>query len=46
MGRWKAIFGQKLEARHFENQKTEAKIIVRALNKMTELRRRKFERTT
>ena len=45
MGRWKAIIGPKLRARNFDNQTTEAKIGVRALNKMTELGRPKFERT-
>ena len=45
MGRWKAIIGPKLKARAFENQKTEAKIGVRLLNRMTELGRPHFERT-
>jgi len=45
MGRWKAVIGHKLKARSFENQKTEAKIGVRILNRMTELGRPKFERT-
>ena len=44
-GRWKAVIGPKLKARSFENQKTEAKIGVRILNKMTEIGRPKFERT-
>ncbi|AXA43599.1 MULTISPECIES: IS5 family transposase [Rhizobium] len=44
MGRWKAVIGPKLKARHFDNQKTEAKIGVRVLNRMTELGRPKFER--
>jgi transposase len=44
MGRWKAVIGPKLKARHFDNQKTEAKIGVRVLNRMTELRRPQFER--
>ncbi|WP_027681781.1 IS5 family transposase [Rhizobium leguminosarum] len=35
MGRWKAVIGPKLKARHFDNQKTEAKISVRVLNRMT-----------
>ena len=45
MGRWKAIIGPKLKARAFENQKTEAKIGVRILNRVTELGRPNFERT-
>ena len=45
MGRWKAVIGPKLKARTFENQKTEAKIGVRVLNRMTELGRPSFERT-
>nr|WP_225040387.1 hypothetical protein [Rhizobium sp. T1473]MCA0806411.1 hypothetical protein [Rhizobium sp. T1473] len=44
MGRWKAVIGPKVKARHFDNQKTEAKIGVRVLNRMTELGRPKFER--
>lgn len=44
MGRWKAVIGPKLKARHFDNQKTEAKIGVRVLNRRTELGRPKFER--
>jgi len=34
MSRWKAVIGPKLKARRFENQKTEAKIGVRVLNRM------------
>ena len=45
MGRWKAVIGPKLKARTFENQKTEARIGVRILNRMTELGRPDFERT-
>ncbi len=45
MGRWKAVIGPKLKARSFENQKTEARIGVRVLNRMTELSRPSFERT-
>lgn len=45
MGRWKAVIGPKLKARTFENQKTEARIGVRVLNRMTELGRSSFERT-
>jgi hypothetical protein len=45
MGRWKAVIGQKLRARNFANQKTEARIGVRVLNRMTELGRPVFERS-
>ncbi|MEP2658712.1 MAG: IS5/IS1182 family transposase, partial [Sedimentitalea sp.] len=45
MGRWKAVIGPKLKAHEFENQKTEAKIGVRVLNRMTGLGRPRFERT-
>ena len=45
MGRWKAVIGSKLKARTFNNQKTEAKIGVRVLNRMTELGRPNFQRT-
>ncbi|MEH6646359.1 IS5 family transposase [Sulfitobacter sp.] len=45
IGRWKAVIGPKLKARSFENQKTEAKIGVRVLNRMTKLGRPNFERT-
>jgi len=45
MGRRKTVIGPKLKARSFENQKTEAKIGVRILNRMTELGRPSFERT-
>jgi hypothetical protein len=45
MGRWKAVIGPKLKARSFENQKTEAKIGVRILNRMTALGRPNFQRT-
>lgn len=44
MGRWKAVIGPKLKARHFANQKTEAKIGVHVLNRMTGLGRPQFER--
>jgi hypothetical protein len=43
MGRWKAVISPKLKARHFDNQKTEAKIGVRVLNRMTELGRPQFK---
>ena len=45
MGRWKTVIGPKLKARTFENQKTEAKIGVRVLNRMTGLGHPSFERT-
>ncbi|WP_303435643.1 hypothetical protein [Octadecabacter sp. 1_MG-2023] len=45
MGRWKAVIGPKLKARSFKNQKTEARISVRVLNRMTGLGRPRFERT-
>jgi len=45
MGRWKAVIGTKLNARNFENQKTEAKVGVRVLNRMAGLGRPDFERT-
>ena len=45
MGRWKTVIGPKLKARDFENQRTEAKIGVRVLNRMTGLGRPRFERT-
>jgi hypothetical protein len=45
MGRWKAVIGAKLKVRTFGNQKTEAKIGVRVLNRMTGLGRPNFERT-
>ncbi|MFT7594599.1 MAG: hypothetical protein ACI8R4_002564, partial [Paracoccaceae bacterium] len=40
-----AVIGPKLKARNFANQRTEAKIGVRVLNRMTELGRPHFERT-
>jgi hypothetical protein len=39
MGRWKTVIAPKLKSRTFDNQKTEAKIGVRVLNRMTELGR-------
>jgi len=39
------VIGPKLKMRSCENQKTEAKIGVRILNRMTELGRPNFERT-
>jgi len=44
MGRWKMVLGSKLKARNFDNQKTEAKIGVRVLNRMTALGRPEFRR--
>jgi hypothetical protein len=44
MGRWKTVIGSKLKARNFDNQTTEAKIGVRALNQMTDLGRPAFKR--
>jgi hypothetical protein len=44
MGHWKAVIEPKLKARAVENQKTEAKIGFRVLNRMTELGRPHFER--
>jgi hypothetical protein len=41
----KAVAKPKLKARNFENQKTEAKIDVCILYRMTELGRPNFERT-
>ncbi|MCP4319951.1 MAG: IS5 family transposase [Hyphomicrobiales bacterium] len=46
MGRWKGVIGPKLKARSFENQKTEVRIAVNVLNKMTELGRPEFEAVT
>jgi len=43
MGRWKMVIGRNLKTRNFPTQKTEAKIGVNILNKMTELGRAKFE---
>ena len=45
MGCWKTVIGPKQKARNFGNQKTEAKIGVRVLNRMTGLGRPHFERT-
>ena len=45
MGRWKGIIGLKVRARTFGNQKTETKIGVRVLNRMTGFGRPSFERT-
>jgi hypothetical protein len=45
MGRWKTVIGYKLKARSLASQKTEARISVGILNRMTELGRSNFERT-
>ena len=45
MSRWKTVIGPKLKARALENQKTEANIGDRVLNRMTGLGRPSFERT-
>jgi hypothetical protein len=45
MGRWKTVIGPKLKAQAFRNQKTEIRIGVRILNRMTELGRPSFERS-
>ena len=45
MGRWKTVIWPKLKARTLENQKTEAKIGVQVLNRMTGLGRPSFGRT-
>tara|TARA_B110000977_G_C10827597_1_gene396767 strand:- start:59 stop:643 length:585 start_codon:yes stop_codon:yes gene_type:complete len=45
IGRWKTVIGHKLKARTFNNQKTETKIDVWILNRMTELGRPNFLRT-
>ena len=45
MGRWQTVNRPKLKARDFENQRTEAKIGVLILNRMTGLGRPRFERT-
>ena len=46
MGRWKGVIGPKLKARCFESQKTEVRIGVSVLNKMTDLGRPEFEAVT
>lgn len=43
MGRWKGVIGPKLKARRFESQRTEVKIAVNGLNKMTDLGRPELE---
>ncbi|MDE3026922.1 MAG: hypothetical protein KGH84_00815 [Paracoccaceae bacterium] len=46
MGRWKTVIGPKLKARNFDDQTAEAKIGVRALNRMIDLGRPEFKRVT
>lgn len=46
MSHWKSDIEPKLKARNFENQKIEAKIGGRVLNRMTEFGRAGIERTT
>ncbi len=43
IGRWKGVIGPELRSRRFESQKTDARIAVNVLNKMTELGRPEFE---
>lgn len=44
MGRWKSIIRERLRSRTLENQRTESRIGVSVLNKMTSLGRPTFER--
>ena len=37
MGRWKGVIGPELKARNIDSEKTEVRVRVSALNKMTEL---------
>ena len=46
IGRWKQVIGTELRSRKFENQKTEAQIASRVLNRMTADGRAIFERVT
>ena len=46
IGRWKGVIGSKLKAQNFLNQKTEVRIGISILNKMTELGRPEFEAVT
>ena len=43
MGRWKGVIGPIFKTRRSENQKTEVRIAVNALNKMTEFGSLEFE---
>jgi hypothetical protein len=45
IGHWKTVIRSKLQARAFNNQKTEDKVGARVLNRMTELSRPNFECT-
>ncbi|WP_298987623.1 IS5 family transposase [uncultured Roseibium sp.] len=44
MGRWKSVIGERLRSRTLDNQRTESRIGVSVLNKMTSLARPTFER--
>ncbi|MEP2895991.1 IS5 family transposase [Roseibium sp.] len=44
MGRWKSVIGERLRSRTLDNQRTESRISVSVLNKMTSLGRPTFER--
>ena len=46
MGRWKKVIGNTLKARTLENQRTEVKIGIAVLDKMTSLERPTFERVS
>ncbi len=46
MGRWKGVIGPKLKAWRLENQKTEVRIAVNALDKMSERGRAQVEAVT
>ncbi len=46
MGRYKQVIGPTLKSRKFDNQKTETKVDVFVLNKMTALGWPTFERVT
>ena len=46
IGRWKATIGGSLQARKIDNQITETRVAVKALNRMTVLGKAQFERVT
>jgi hypothetical protein len=46
IGRWKTIIGGSLQARKIDNQITETRVAVKALNRMTALGKAQFERVT
>ena len=46
IGRWKAIIGGSLQARKFDNQITETRIVAKALNHMNALGRAQFKRVS